>query len=440
MRSLVRGCRDIFGRAASHRRQLLNDFAAMCSVYNFHEIETPILERVDLYSRTLGMTSDIMSSEMYHLAETDPPLALRPEGTAGVARALRDVGLLKCPPPYGIRVWYAGPMFRHERPQHGRFRQFGQLGVECVGETSLTSDLDTITLASRYLHSIKCDAKLRINTLGNKDTRDNYNTALTQYLKPRYWAMSSTSRLRFDAGNCMRILDSKLAEDVSALSGSPSLAEFVNESEKERFQELCELLDEAQVPFKIDQRLVRGLDYYSSTTFEFDGVIGKAVCAGGRYKNLFGADGIGFAIGLDRIESVKCTGTASYEQQLEGGAVVIGFSSSAERSDCQVGKRTRQLVMEFRERGINCIGRLDGGRLSKQVGRAARAGANVLVVVGEREVASGAAQVKFISQDGFEDPVEMDLTKVVDFVCKRSCASSNNLIANENVDNINAFS
>ncbi|CAN8072498.1 unnamed protein product [Agarophyton chilense] len=418
--SLVRGCRDIFGRSASHRRHLVDTFAALCSVYNFHEIETPILERAELFSQSLGTNSDVISSEMYHISGIQPALALRPEGTAGVARALRDVGLVKCAPVHGTRVWYAGPMFRHERPQKGRYRQFWQIGVEAIGDESLTTDLDTISLAAEYLCSIRCSIKLRLNTLGNKETRNAYNDALKQFLKSRYWALSALSRSRYDSGNCMRILDSKLPEDCDVMSTAPQLRDFVDELEKERFQELRNLLEEAKIPFVLDNQLVRGLDYYTSTAFEFVGPEGKAVCGGGRYTNVCGASGIGFAIGLDRIEREQCEGIASYERNLEGGTVIIGLSTNAERSTCEIGRAARKLVKEFRERGIKSVCRLDGGRLSKMVGRAARSGAKAVIVVGQQDVDQGTAQVKFVSSTTEQDALQMRLVDVVDAVCASS--------------------
>lgn len=356
---------------------------------------------------------------MYHVAETDPQLVLRPEGTAGVARALRDVGLLKCAPVYGTRVWYAGQMFRHERPQHGRYRQFWQLGVEAIGDESVITDVDVIVLAAKYMQWIECKTKLRVNTLGKKQNRKQYNEALKEFLKHRYWGMSSLSRKRYDSGNCMRILDSKLAEDIDVMANAPRLEEFVEEEERERFQEVCSLLKEAGVPFCVDNRLVRGLDYYTSTAFEFDGTEGKAVCAGGRYLDVCGASGVGFAVGLDRVEKVKCDGIGSYENGLDGGVVVIGLSKSAERSGCEVGRVAREVTKAFRERGVKCVSRLEGGRLSKVVGRAVRYGAKSVVVIGERDLTKGTAQVKYVSGEGVDEPREVAFSDVVKQVSER---------------------
>lgn len=377
------------------------------------------MERAELFARSLGPTSDVISSEMYHVAATDPQLVLRPEGTAGVARALRDVGLLKCAPAYGTRVWYAGQMFRHERPQQGRYRQFWQLGVEAIGDESVTADVDVIVLAAKYMEQIKCETKLRLNTLGSKTNRREYNEALKAFLQNRYWAMSSLSRKRYDSGNCMRILDSKLPEDIDVMANAPRLEEFVEEEQRERFREVCSLLGEAGVTFCVDNRLVRGLDYYTSTAFEFDGREGKAVCAGGRYLDVCGANGVGFAVGLDRVEKVRCDGIGSFEKGLDGGVAVIGLSKTAEQSGCEVGRVARELTRGLRDRGVKSVSRLEGGRLSKVVGRAVRAGARVVVVVGEKELANGTARIKYVSREGVDEPGEVGVSQVVEQVCER---------------------
>lgn len=363
---------------------------------------------------------------MFYLSETDPQAILRPEGTASVMRALAHIGLSKRATPNGTRVWYAGPMFRRERPQMLRWRQFWQMGVEAVGDQSVTADAEVIELAALFLteHS-SCPVSLRLNSLGTREDRHVYNEALRDWLRGRYWAMSKLSRERFDAGNCMRILDSKLEEDIDALQGAPSLTDFVAEAEKERFQELQTLLREAGLQFSVDERLVRGLDYYTSTAFEFDGKAGKAVCAGGRYMDVVGASGVGFAIGLDRIEDeevvARSAGVEAYERELEGGVAVVGHAKDAERSVSEIGRICRGLVRELRRVGVRTGARLDGTRLGKVVSRAIRGGAKAVVVVGAREVESGHAQVKIVQEadggGGGGELRKVRIEEVVQLVC-----------------------
>lgn len=225
-----------------------------------------------------------------------------------------------------------------------------------MGDGIVTSDAEVIELAAGFLSEhARQRVGLRINTLGTKKDRVGYNEALRDWLKERYWAMSGISRQRFDAGNCMRILDSKLVEDVDALLGAPRLKEFVGREERERFDELQALLTEAGVEYSVDERLVRGLDYYTSTAFEFDGEAGKAVCAGGRYMDVVGASGVGFAVGLDRVEDERLwegsAGVEAYEQEWEGGVAVVGHAKDAGKSGSEIGQMCRKLVREFREAG-----------------------------------------------------------------------------------------
>lgn len=397
----MRGCRDLLGRVAANRRALVNAFAAHCQLYAFAEIETPILEHANLYG-SLGETSDVVAGEMYTVEGYDPRVVLRPEGTAGVLRALAEAGLVKRMTAGGTKVWYAGPMFRRERPQRKRWRQFWQMGVEWVGEHSVSADAQVIEMATTFLRDAGFGGQLRINTLGNREERDKYNDVLREWLKSRYWAMSRISRERFDSGNCMRILDSKLVEDIDALREGPKLADCVGEKERARFEDLKVLLQEAQVEHVVDEQLVRGLDYYTSTAFEVDGEEGQAICAGGRYDGVVGGHGVGFAIGLDRIEKVdtreKRCGVEAYDRELEGGVAVLAASRGAEYSSSEVGKACRRIARELREAGIKAVTQLEGKKLGKSIPRAIRSGAVAVVVVGDREVEAGCAQVRFISE------------------------------------------
>lgn len=410
----VRGTRDMLGRLSARRRMLIDRFAAHCERHAYIELTIPTLEKAELYTKTLGSMSDVVSQEMYILSRTDPTVALRPEGTAGVARALRNLNVAKkAGDGRGARVWYVGNMFRRERPQKGRWREFCQMGVECVGDSGVGVDAEVIEMAMGFLRGVGMAPRLRVNCLGGKEERETFNERLREWLKGRYWGMSEISRRRFDNGNCMRILDSKLEEDLDVLVGAPGLGEFVGKEERERFEELKLLLGEAGVEFIVDERLVRGLDYYSSTAFEFDGEQGKAICAGGRYEDVAGVSGVGFAIGLDRIEGEE--GEGEEVGILEGGVVVIGIEKEAWRSGNEVGQVCRRLVREFREKGVKAVGRLEGGKLSKVVKRAVGEEAVAIVVVGSKEIEQGSVQVKFVENQS-EQPIEVGVGEVVEIV------------------------
>ena len=362
---------------------------------------------------------------MYTVSNTDPPVVLRPEGTAGVMRALANVGLTKRATANGTRVWYAGPMFRRERPQAKRWRQFWQMGVEAVRDPAVSTDAEVIELAMGFLREhAKVPVRLRLNTLGTKKDRQRFNDELREWLKERYWAISKVSRERYDAGNCMRILDSKLAEDIDALRGAPRLPDFVAVEERERFEELQALLREAGIEFKVDEKLVRGLDYYTSTAFEFDGETGKAVCAGGRYMDVIGASGVGFAIGLDRLEDEswweKSGAVEAYERDVEGGVAIVGHAKDARRSESEIGQICRRLGRELRKEGVRTGVRLSGSGLGKVVSRAIHGGARAVVVVGPKDVKKDCAQLKIVLEDvgnGTGDLEEIELESVVERVC-----------------------
>lgn len=386
----MRGCRDIHGVLAAARRAVVSDFARLAHVYGFREVETPILERSSLYARALGTTSDVVSSELYYVAGGD--LVLRPEGTASAVRSLVAHGVTRPGSP-GQRVWYTGAMFRHERPQRLRLRQFTQLGAEVVGESAVTADVDAIAFAERFLRS-RTEATLVLNTLGSPHDRKRFNAALREHLSPRYTALSELSRKRFDGGNCMRVLDSKLAEDRDALIGAPSIAEFISSKERARFDELLARLNEENVRYRVDHTLVRGLDYYTSTAFEF--VVGKrAVAAGGRYADLHGLSGVGFAVGLERVEP-KINADAS-AGALHAAVVVLPVAAAnAESATSEVGQAVRRVTRQLRAADVRAVAKLEAAKLGKQISRAIKAEAAAVVLIGSSDIQRGLAKVKVV--------------------------------------------
>lgn len=449
MRGPVRGCRDVFPASATSRRALITRFASLASRYGFAEVETPILERLDLYSAALGAGSDVVSSELFRAS--GPPaaasrgdraaLVLRPEGTAGVARACGARAAKEAKGAVGLaaRVWYGGPMFRYERPQRMRLRQFTQVGVECFFEDGVGADFDCISLAKRLLDGEGGGERVElvVNTLGAREDRVGYNEALVGWLKPRKLALSPVSRLRLESGNCMRILDSKLSEDCDALQGAPLLSEFIGKVEKTRFSRLLGLLEEDGIPFRIDPMLVRGLDYYSSTAFEFQEVAsGKAICAGGRYGDVQDVSGVGFAVGLERMEEVLLgddgevdsetagTSTAQGAADLLGGTrggvavfALVGFEGSDGERE---GALARSVVRRLRLAGFcSMLWTVRNSKVGKAVGRAAQSGTRAVVLVGPSDAEKNVVQVKLIegtSHDSREEQKAVSVDGVVSHI------------------------
>lgn len=359
---------------------------------------------------------------------------LRPEGTAGVARALTEASLA---PGVGrdCRMWYIGPMFRRERPQAGRFRQFTQLGVEFANASKgeapahtqhdVMVDAEVIELAHSFFNSWRIPHSVRVNTLGTAAQRDVFNAAMLDFLRPRYDKLSEASRLRYDRGSCMRIADSRLAEDRDVLADAPRLGEFMDEEERSRFNDVCGMLRESEVPFCVDESLVRGLDYYTRTAFEIDaeGTPGRALCAGGRYADVYKeVSGVGFAMGLERVELAveQASGVKVAERKC---VVVMGLVDEA--AVCSEGysavrQAVRQLTTELRMLGLVAVTVMESGRVAKRVTRAIRGGAKVVVVLSERDLNHGKARVKVVSGDNEDEsaPVVMKVGKVAKYVEK----------------------
>lgn len=305
----VRGTRDLTGEELRTFLHIVQTSRHVASLYGFSEIETPIFESTDVFSRTLGDTSDIVTKEMYtFIDKSGDSLTLRPEGTAGVARSVISQSLFRDLP---VKYFYQGPMFRHERPQKGRYRQFYQMGVELIGIPSAVADLEVISMAWTIFAQLNLQDKvqLELNTIGDVDSRKNYRILLQDYFRACFQDLSEESKLRIDK-NPMRILDSKSEQDQPWIQKAPKMEDSLNSESKEFFQKLCELLKIVNIPYKLNNRLVRGLDYYCHTVFEFTTTaLGaqNAVLSGGRYDGLIetmggpSTPGVGWGGGIDRL-------------------------------------------------------------------------------------------------------------------------------------------
>ncbi|SER05836.1 histidyl-tRNA synthetase [Amphritea atlantica] len=305
----IRGMNDILPDQTPVWHFLESSVKSVLGAYGYSEIRMPIVEQTDLFKRSIGEVTDIVEKEMYTFEDRNgESLTLRPEGTASCVRAGEEHGLLF---NQAQRLWYQGPMFRYEKPQKGRYRQFHQIGVETFGMSAADIDAEVIMLSSRLWKQLGIidSVTLQLNSLGSNEARTEYKAALVEYLSARKDQLDEDSQRRLSS-NPLRILDSKDPQTQSLLDGAPSLSDYLDDESREHFADLCEMLDQAGIAYELNPRLVRGLDYYCKTVFEW--VTDKlgaqgTVCAGGRYDGLVKQLGgrptpaVGFAMGVERL-------------------------------------------------------------------------------------------------------------------------------------------
>ena len=310
---IPRGCQDILPEQSYAWQSLERTLREFCYLYNYDEIRTPIFEHTNVFKRE-NDSSDMVNKEMYtfKLENSKTSLTIRPEGTAGVVRSFVE-NKMYANPDLPVKLYYMGPMARHERPQKGRLRIFNQFGVECLGNKSPYTDVETIALAFSILKALGLqDLKVCLNTLGDDDSRANYRQALKDYFAPYKEELCSDCKRRYEQ-NPLRILDCKVDKDKECMKHVPKMKDYLNEESKSYFDTVCALLDELVIPYEIDDQLVRGLDYYTHTVFEIVSLnkemgAQSTVLAGGRYDGLipyFGGpeamSGIGWALGMERL-------------------------------------------------------------------------------------------------------------------------------------------
>lgn len=310
---IPRGTQDILGPDSYKWQALEQTLRTFCYMYNYDEIRTPIFEHTNVFKRE-NDSSDMVNKEMYtfQLENSKTSLTIRPEGTAGVVRSFVE-NKLYASPDLPVKLYYMGPMSRHERPQKGRLRIFNQFGVEALGAKSPYVDVETIVLAFSILRSLGLnDIKVCLNTLGDDESRSNYRNALKEYFSPYIDDLCTDCKRRYEQ-NPLRILDCKVDHDHECMKNVPHMSDYLNESSKAYFNTVCELLDTLEIPYEIDDTLVRGLDYYTHTVFEIVSMnkeMGSqsTVLAGGRYDGLVpyfggpeGMSGIGWALGMERL-------------------------------------------------------------------------------------------------------------------------------------------
>ena len=306
-----KGTQDILPGDSAKWQYVENVARETFKKYNYGEIRTPMFEHYEVISRSVGDTTDIVTKEMYDFHDKgDRHITLRPEGTAPVVRSYVENKLFAPEVQKPVKVYYIGSMFRYERPQAGRLREFHQLGVECFGSKNPATDVETIAMAYQLFNTLGIkDVTLHLNSLGNTDSRLAYRQALIDYLTPMRESLSKDSQRRLEE-NPLRVLDSKEKEDKVAVENAPSILDYLDEESQTHFDEVRAMLDSLNIPYVIDTNMVRGLDYYNHTIFEFITTIDKSeltICAGGRYDSLveyFGGPetaGFGFGLGLERF-------------------------------------------------------------------------------------------------------------------------------------------
>jgi histidyl-tRNA synthetase len=383
--------------------------AEVLSAYGYREIRMPILESTELFKRSIGEVTDIVEKEMYTFDDRNgDSLTLRPEGTAGCVRAAMENGLLH---NQTHRLWYQGPMFRHERPQKGRYRQFHQIGVEAYGMAGPDIDAELILVTARIWRALGIpDLELQVNSLGTPEERSSYRDELVSYLEAHQDQLDDDARRRLHS-NPLRVLDSKNPAMREMLDRAPSLLSHLGEASREHFDFVCETLRRAGVPFVVNERLVRGLDYYSRTVFEWVtdrlGAQGT-VCAGGRYDGLVeqlggrSTPGVGFAMGIERLIAIL---EELYPDAATSAVDVywVLAGTAAQEEGLVLAEKLRDALP-----GLQVICNCGGGSMKAQFKRADRSGAGVALVLGDEELAAGTVVLKPLRRDEPQRAVTTD--------------------------------
>lgn len=402
----IRGMNDILPDATPYWRLLEDTARDVLAAYGYREIRLPIVERTELFARSIGEVTDIVEKEMYTFTDRNgDSLTLRPEGTAGCVRAVLEGGLVRSEQ----RLWYQGPMFRHERPQKGRYRQFHQFGVEAFGLEGPDVEAEQILIGARIWRRLGIEGlTLEVNSLGTPAARAAYRAVLVDYLRAHFDQLDEDGRRRLE-GNPLRVLDSKTPEMQPLIEAAPRLSEYLDEASRVHFEGLLEILEQAGVAYRINPRLVRGLDYYEKTVYEWTtdrlGAQGT-VCAGGRYDGLVEQLGgrrtpaAGFAIGLERIIALLERGEQPRHHFPHAYLVVAAAGAAME---------ALRLAEDLREAlgGLRLVVNCGGGSLKTQVKRADRSGAELALIIGDEEHARGEVAVKRLRQDAPQEQVPL---------------------------------
>ncbi|EGQ7945170.1 histidine--tRNA ligase [Vibrio parahaemolyticus] len=392
----IRGMNDCLPTQSPLWQKLENTVKNVISAYGYNEVRMPIVEETNLFSRAVGEETDVVSKEMYTFDDRNgDSLTLRPEGTAGCVRSCIQNSLINRDEQ---RLWYMGPMFRHERPQKGRYRQFHQCGVEVFGLNGPDVDAELIMMTARLWRELGIDkhVRLELNSIGSQEDRADYRTALVAFLEQHIDVLDEDCKRRMHT-NPLRVLDTKNPDIQAMLGDAPRLSEYLGEESKAHFAGLCELLDAAGIEYTVNERLVRGLDYYNRTVFEWIteslGAQGT-VCGGGRYDGLVEQLGgkptpaVGFAMGLERLvlmlETLELT-----DVRRSVDVYVVTAGEGTMMAGMKLAEQLREAIS-----GVRVMNHFGGGNFKKQFKRADKVGAVVALVLGENEVADNTVVLK----------------------------------------------
>ena len=409
----IRGMNDILPEQTPLWRYLENSVAGLLDGYGYRQIRMPIVESTDLFKRSIGEVTDIVEKEMYTFDDRNgDSLTLRPEGTASCVRAVQEHGLIGGGQPQ--KLWYIGPMFRHERPQKGRYRQFHQIGVELFNFDGPDVDAELIVLTWRLwgLLGLREAVSLELNSLGSSDDRVRYREALVEYLSARFEQLDEDSQRRLSS-NPLRILDSKNPDTQALLVDAPKLADYLGEESRVHFDGLKARLDAAGIPYVLNPKLVRGLDYYGKTVFEWvTDQLGSqgTVCAGGRYDGLVEQLGgkptpaVGFAMGIERLVLlIEALDKVPAELARQVDVYVAAFGEAAELAALTLSEQLRDAVP-----GLRLAVNAGAGSFKSQLKKADKSGALFALILGEDELAQQVVALKPLRGEGQQQTIAWD--------------------------------
>ena len=408
----IRGMNDYLPAETALWQRIEDSLKQVLRGYGYSEIRMPIVEQTSLFKRAIGEVTDVVEKEMYTFEDRNgDSLTLRPEGTAGCVRAGIEHGILY---NQEQRLWYIGPMFRHERPQKGRYRQFHQLGCEVFGLKGPDVDAELILMTARWWRVLGIDqhVNLELNSIGSLDARARYREALIAFLEEHKDQLDEDC-LRRMYTNPLRVLDSKNAQVQALLDNAPVLTDYLDDDSRVHFDELCELLTQSGIPYKVNPRLVRGLDYYNRTVFEWvTSSLGSqgTVCGGGRYDGMVEQLGgsstpaVGFAMGLERLVLLVQTVNPAFAAQPGVDAYLISSGAGTQHAAIQLAEKVRDALPQ-----LKLMTNYGGGNFKKQFARADKSGARVALVLGETEVAAGQVVVKNLTSGEQETLAQADV-------------------------------
>jgi histidyl-tRNA synthetase len=411
----VKGMPDVLPEQSSSWQYLEQQIRQLMHDYAYDEIRMPLVERTQLFKRSIGEVTDIVEKEMFSFADqNNDSITLRPEGTAGCVRACMEHALLRNQQTQ--KLWYMGPMFRYERPQKGRYRQFTQFGIEAFNLPGPDIDAEQLAICARLWKNLQIDhlISLQINSIGDMQSRNNYKQKLVEYFSANSAMLDEDSKRRLNS-NPLRILDSKNPDMQDLIANAPVLLDYIDAESKQHFATLQQMLHDLGIKFTINPRLVRGLDYYNRTVFEWvTEHLGSqsAVCAGGRYDNLVGmlggqaAEGVGFALGLERILLLLETAQQTFNNAIDGYLICMG--PAAEQSRLVLAERLRDQLPNFA-----LYTNMSSAGFGNLIKKADKSGAKVALIIGDDEMKNNSVSVKFLRSERGQQTVALDQIQTI---------------------------